>query len=203
MDVGDRLRRLRGERGYSVRALAERSGLAVNTISLIENDRVSPSVSTLQQIAFALGEPITAFFEQEREVRTVIFGPAGRRPIVHFAHGTLEDLGTQLAGARLLPLMVRLEPAADSGEVPIVHTGLEFVFCIAGRLEYVIEDQVYAMQEGDSLVFEAHLPHRWRNTEAATARALLILVPADVRDQPTDRHFGLKELSEQKSFAQE
>lgn len=203
VEVGGRLRRLRAQRGYSVRALAERSGLAVNTISLIENDRVSPSVSTLQQIAFALGEPVTAFFENETAARTVVFGPADQRPTVHFAHGTLEDLGTQLGGARLLPLMVRLEPTADSGEVPIVHTGVEFVFCLSGRLDYVIEDQVYAMQEGDSLLFEGHLPHRWRNAAAAPARALLVLSPADVRDQPTDRHFGLKELSERERFVQE
>jgi transcriptional regulator with XRE-family HTH domain len=50
-DVSRRLRELRAEREMSLRALAERSGLNVNTLSLIENNKSSPSVGTLQQIA--------------------------------------------------------------------------------------------------------------------------------------------------------
>ena len=65
VDVGGRLRALREARQLSIRALAEASGLAVNTLSLIENGRTSPSVSTLQQIAVALSLPITAFFAPE------------------------------------------------------------------------------------------------------------------------------------------
>lgn len=57
------MRELRTERGLSIRALAEASGLAVNTLSLIENGRISPSVSTLYRAASALGVVITAFFE--------------------------------------------------------------------------------------------------------------------------------------------
>ena len=63
--VAKRLRELRTQRGYSLRALADRSGLNINTLSLIENGKTSASVSTLQQLARALAVPITAFFEEE------------------------------------------------------------------------------------------------------------------------------------------
>lgn len=63
--VGKRLKDLRTERGYSLRILAERSGLNINTLSLIENGKSSPSVSTLQQLSQALEVPIAAFFESE------------------------------------------------------------------------------------------------------------------------------------------
>ena len=65
VDVGHCLRKLRAERDLSIRSLAERSGLNVNTLSLIENGKSSPSVSTLQQLATALEVPITAFFESD------------------------------------------------------------------------------------------------------------------------------------------
>lgn len=61
--LGNRLRELRRQQGLSLRALAEKSGLSANTLSLIENGKTSPSVATLQQIALALNIPITAFFE--------------------------------------------------------------------------------------------------------------------------------------------
>ena len=65
INVGRHLRELRAGRGLSIRALAEQSRLNVNTLSLIENSRTSPSVSTLQQLASALDVPITAFFETD------------------------------------------------------------------------------------------------------------------------------------------
>ena len=61
--VGRKLRALRSRARLSLRALAERSGLNVNTLSLVENGKSSPSVSTLQQLARALDVPIAAFFE--------------------------------------------------------------------------------------------------------------------------------------------
>lgn len=62
--VGRRLRDLRTKRGFSLRVLADRSGLNVNTLSLVENGKSSPSVSTLQQLATALEVPIMAFFSR-------------------------------------------------------------------------------------------------------------------------------------------
>jgi len=193
VNVGRRLRELRAERGLSIRALAEHSGLNVNTLSLIENDRTSPSVSTLQQIALALDAPMTAFFETDAPRRSVAYIKAGQRPRAVFAHGTLEDLSAGLADRVVEPFVVMLEPNADSGPHPIVHTGYEFVFCLQGRITYTIEERGYLLEPGDSLLFESHLPHRWHNTDAAQSHAILVLYPLDARDRPTERHFAPKE----------
>lgn len=189
VDVGGQLRQLRTQLGLSIRALAELSGLNVNTLSLIENGKTSPSVSTLQQLAKALQVPITAFFESEPAQKSVVFQKAGRRPRATFAHGTLEDLGAGLTLRGGQPLLVTLEPRADSGRTPIVHTGHEFVYCLEGRLLYTIEDMSYLLESGDSLIFEAHLPHRWENVGTNPTLSLLILCPTDENDHPTDRHF--------------
>ena len=191
IDVGRNLRRLRRASGLSLRSLAERSRLAVNTLSLIENNRTSPSVSTLQQLAIALEEPITSFFESDRPKQRVSYVKADRGPKATFDHGALEDLGAGLRGRALEPILVTLRARADSGSRPIVHTGLEFVYCLQGTLEYDIEGESYRLEPGDSLLFEAHLPHRWQNPESDPARAILVLSPSDEHDRPTDRHFLL------------
>jgi transcriptional regulator with XRE-family HTH domain len=194
VNVGQRLRELRNERGLSIRALAERSGLNVNTFSLIENSKTSPSVSTLQQIAAALEVPITAFFETESPKNSIAHIVARNRPRLAFAHGILEDLGAGLTSRAVEPFVVTLEPHASSGDNPIVHTGFEFVFCLQGRMTYRVEDQSYVLEPGDSLLFESYLPHRWQNDEAQPAQAILVLYPTDARDHPTERHFTVKEL---------
>ena len=192
VNVGARLRVLRSERGLSIRLLAERSDLSVNTLSLIENGRTSPSVGTLQQIARALQVPISAFFEIEEARQTVVCQKAGQRPRAAFAHGIAEDLGAGLTLHGGQPLLVTLLPGTDSGPAPIVHTGYEFVYCLEGRLNYTIEEHSYTLEEGDSLIFEAHLPHCWGNPGRANTRSLLILCPEDENDRPTERHFATK-----------
>jgi transcriptional regulator with XRE-family HTH domain len=189
INVGRRLRELRTEHGLSIRALAEKSGLNVNTLSLIENGKTSPSVSTLQQVAAALKTPITAFFENETPPQMIVYKKADDRQAAAFAHGTLADLGTGFTHPGLEPFVVTLEPQADSGDTPIVHTGLEFVFCLEGCISYEVDGQAFTLDPGDSLLFEAYLPHRWRNAGESPSRSLLLLCPADERDHPDERHF--------------
>ncbi len=190
INVGSRLRALRASRGLSIKALAEQSGLNVNTLSLIENGRTSPSVSTLQQLAVSLRVPVTEFFETDHGDRKIVLHKADSRPKVSFSHGTMEDLGAGMSRFGAEPLIVTLEPDADSGKTPIVHTGREFVFCLEGRIAYTVDGETYRLEPGDSLLFEAYLPHQWRNLDPTPSRTLLVLCPMDERDQPTERHFG-------------
>jgi transcriptional regulator with XRE-family HTH domain len=190
VNVGRRLREIRNNRGLSIRALAEESGLNVNTLSMIENGKTSPSVSTLQQVAAALKVSITSFFETETAAQKIVYQKAGERQAAAFTHGTLADLGAGFSRAGLEPFIVNLQARADSGDTPIVHTGLEFVYCLEGSICYEVEDQVYLLEAGDSLLFEAYLPHRWQNTGETPSRSLLLLCPSDEKDRPDERHFN-------------
>jgi transcriptional regulator with XRE-family HTH domain len=176
-----------------LRALAEQSGVSVNTLCLIENGKVSPSVSTLQRIAQALQVPITALFESEIPRSTLVHMRSDSRLKAAFSHGSLEDLGAGMADRTVEPFVITLDPGADSGPSPIVHAGQEFVFCLDGQIDYVVEDRAYALEPGDSLLFDANLPHRWLNTRPAASKALLVLCPFEGRDRPTLRHFGMGE----------
>ncbi len=189
IDVGQRLRELRTAGELSIRDLAKKSGLNVNTLSMIENNKASPSLETLQQLSFVLAVPITAFFENNTPEKKVSHFKSGIRPKVEFAHGTLEDLGAGMSRRGAETFLVTLKPFSNSGENLMVHTGRETVFCLEGQLTYIIEDQTFLLEPGDSLFFEAHLPHRWQNTGAIPTRSLLVLCPADEQDRPTDRHF--------------
>jgi transcriptional regulator with XRE-family HTH domain len=190
VDVGNRVRDLRTQAGLSIRALADASNLNVNTLSMIENNKSSPSVSTLQQLAVALGVHLSAFFEARAPVRHIVFQKAGARPHAVFSQGMMEDLGAGLTLRGGQPLIVVLQPQADSGTTPIVHTGHEFVYCLEGCLTYLVDGQEYVLETGDSLIFEAHLPHRWGNKNEKPSRSLLILCPSDENDHPTERHFS-------------
>ena len=191
VNVGKRLKTLRTARGLSIRGLAGKSGLAVNTLSLIENEKTSPSVSTLQQLAAALKVPVTAFFKPDTEQKFVVFTPKNERPQTEIEKAMLQDLGAGLATKAVQPLVVTLKKGGGSGSSPIVHTGHEFVYCLSGRILYSIEEESYLLNPGDSLLFESHLPHRWENVDNNESQLLLVLYPSDLRDRVAARHFGL------------
>ena len=189
VDVGVNLRSIREKRRLSLRALAERCGLAINTLSLIENGKSSPTVSTLQQLAVALEIPIAAFFETEGPKKNIAYIKAAQRLRAIFEHGSLEDLGAGSIIQAVEPFVVTLEPQADSGRQEIVHTGYEFFYCLEGQIQYTIGQEKYLLEPGDSLLFEAHLPHCWQNLGQAEARSILVMVPSDERDRPLECHF--------------
>jgi transcriptional regulator with XRE-family HTH domain len=189
MIVGLKIRELRNQRKFSLRTLSERSGLNINTLSLVENGKSSPSVGTLQQLARALEVPMAAFFESEPVSKRVVFTGHNQRPEATFNNAHMQNLGKDLAGNMVQPFVVTLEPGAGSGERMIVHTGHEFVYCLSGRVLYAIEEVEYYLEPGDSVVFEAHLPHQWKNIDERQSQIILILYPADQREETAGRHF--------------
>jgi transcriptional regulator with XRE-family HTH domain len=189
--LGNKIRELRNLRGLSLRKLSERSGLNINTLSLVENGKTSPSVSTLQQLAHALDVPITAFFETEPASLRVVYTSHYQRPGATFGITQMQNLGKDLAGNAVQPFVVTLVPGAGSGERMIVHTGHEFVYCLSGKVLYLIEEKAYLLEPGDSLVFESHLPHRWQNICECESQLILVIIPADQREAPGGRHFPI------------
>jgi transcriptional regulator with XRE-family HTH domain len=187
--VGQRLRLIRKARKLSIRTLAEHCGLSANTLSLIENGKTSPSVSTLYQLAKGLKVPITIFFESDPYSRKVVYQKASERKQIIFSQGQMESLGAGLSGFGSEPFITRLEPGANSGSTPIIYAGREFIYCLEGSITYIVEDELYPLAPGDSLILAAYTPHFWRNSAETSSRALLVLCPDDTFDDFPERYF--------------
>ena len=140
--LGEKLRQLRSERNISQRDLAHLAGLSPNSISLIERDETSPSVSTLQSLATALNIRMSYFFEEETPT-SILHIKSGARPKIESEGVTIEGMGKTLPFQELEPFSITLESHAGSGgERQVVHSGHEFVYCLHGKIEYVIDGNV-------------------------------------------------------------
>lgn len=190
VDVASCLRELRKEREMSMRALAHRSGLSANALSMIERGKTSPSVSTLYKLADAMGVPVTAFFGPQMVRTRVVFLRANERTRVSFQRGIWEGLGGEQFVGRVEPFMLTLESGASSGDNSMVHTGHEFVFCLRGQLEYQVEKEIYNLEPGDSLLFSAHLQHRWRNRGNTVTNVLILLSGFAEGERPIAMHLA-------------
>ena len=187
--VGNKLRTVREERGLSQRELAQRAGISTNAISLIERDENSPSVSTLQSLAAALNVKMSYFFD-DQEPTQILHVKAQNRPVISSKGVQIEGLGGKLNYQEMEPFLVSLKPDSGSGERQVVHTGHELVYCLSGKVEYLIDGQIYSLEVGDVLLFEAQLPHLWRNVTDEDATLLLVLQATGQTDQSVERHFS-------------
>lgn len=190
VDVGERLRELREERDLSIRALGRLSGLSANALSVIERGKSSPSVSTLYKIATALEIPVTSFFQEKIKEHEIVHIPSSQRNRIPFHRGLWEGLGGENFSGRVEPFMLTLEAGANSGRFPMNHSGHEFVFCLRGQLEYVVEGETYHMEAGDSLLFSAALEHEWRNPGSTVTSVLFVLSCFAEDEKPSEFHIA-------------
>ena len=186
--VGERIRELRQVRRMSLRELARSSRLSANALSMIERGLSSPSVSTLYRVAEALGVGISRLFQVEENRGPIVFRRATERARLPIPRGLWEGLGGESFDGRVEPLLLTLESGGSSGPGGMVHGGHEFVYCLRGRLEYLVEGAGYELEPGDSLLFRAYQEHRWRNPGPNVTQMLLVLSGFESDEQPGQTH---------------
>lgn len=162
--VGQALNRLRLERGLTVTALAAQAGLSPAMVSRIESAQVSPSLSSLSALAGALSVPVMALLAQHEQAADIHHVKAGqglpsRRVTPGHGHDYLLLGKHGGPGGRFEAARIRIE-AADAGTLPTYqHEGYAFIHVISGAATYRCGASVFALGPGDSLSFDAKLPH--------------------------------------------
>ncbi len=170
MEIGTRLKNVREARGLSQRELAAMAGLTNGTISLIEQNKTSPSVSSLKSLLDAIPMSLSEFFAEVEEAGGTpkYFYAAGEfTELVPQDHGldarlSLRQLGNASAHS-LQMLHETYPPGADTGPDMLSHEAEEAGIVIEGIIEVTVADQVRVLNPGDGYLFDSRLPHRFRN----------------------------------------
>ncbi len=194
-DVGSQLLRLRKKRGLSLRTLAKECGLSVNAISRIERGESSPTVSSLQRLAGTLNVEVTEFFKAKPEHSTILV--RGDQRLRTRGDGVIiESLGTGLHGQSMGPFLMTLMPGASGAEEPITHGGEEFVYCLEGEIDYLIQGEWQRLKAGDSLLFLASQEHLCRNSSLEKARLLLVVQASEGQIGSTQQRHLMTEVGQ-------
>lgn len=177
--IGMRLKGMRLKSGMTIQDLAQKSKVSSNMISRIERGLTVPSVEILVKLAGAFDRSISYFVEDARKDSGVIHTRGGGGEPLFFFEEKHQIVGlTQgLRDPSFSVFIDRLDPGCHSGDSNMVHSGDEFVYVIAGAVEFVVEDEVYLLKSGDSLGFKATLPHRWRNLSSEISEVLWTVSP--------------------------
>ncbi|MBW0092083.1 helix-turn-helix domain-containing protein [Pseudonocardia sp. KRD-184] len=152
-EVGPRLRRLRRQRGVTLAALAELTGISVSTLSRLESGGRRPSLELLLPIARAhrvpLDELVGAPPVEDPRVRLPTFERGG----VVFQPLTLQTGPLQAYRMTIPADSPRSEPS------PQTHEGYEWLYVLSGRLRVVLAEHDFTMRAGEAAEFDTRLPH--------------------------------------------
>ena len=173
--IGPELKRLREAAGLSLRTLADRAGFSASFMSQVENGQVSPSIASLSQIAATLNLTLADFFAAPATAPTMVVR-AGARPSFRssWSRARIDALTPLDKDQPLEALMVTLEPGGASGKVPVGVAADQLALVYSGRPTLTLEEEVHALNKGDSVVIRARTPHRWQNDRSTAARIVLV-----------------------------
>ncbi|MGE3305604.1 MAG: helix-turn-helix domain-containing protein [Rhizobiaceae bacterium] len=165
MAIGHEVRTFRKALGITVADLARATKMSVGMLSKIENGHTSASLTTLQALSRALGVPLTAFFRRFEEPRKATFVRAGeglsierRGTRAGHQYSLLGHIDNNSSGVTVEPYLITL--TAESDVFPTFqHEGMEFLYMLEGEVDYRHGDNIYKLQPGDCLFFDADAPH--------------------------------------------
>ena len=163
IDVGAKLRSVRVAFGLSQRALARRAGVTNGLISLIEQNRVSPSVSSLKKVLDGIPMALADFFTLDLGGQPQVFFPRQELSDIGSASVELRLVGGRLAKRTMSILHERYAPNADTGEEMLTHAGEEGGVVVKGKIELTVGGESRVLGPGDAYYFKSSLPHRFRN----------------------------------------
>ena len=177
MEIGNRIRRLRLQRGLTQEELADRCELSKGFISLLERDLTSPSIATLMDILESLGTDLKTFFGESGDEK-VVFGEKDISVKEDEAcmRGCIRWLVPSAQKNRMEPILVELGPGGETYEDD-PHEGEEFGYVFAGSVHLHLGSTKLRVKSGESFCFHPSTVHWISNAGRSTARVLWIATP--------------------------
>lgn len=179
VDLGQRLKRMRLERNWTLEEVSGRTGVARSTLSKIENGQMSPTYDVLQRITRGTGLDIVELFDARRQS-----APFGRRSVTANRDGKFhptdtyhyEVLATDLSQKRMLPFKAHVRARSlDDFSGWVRHQGEEFLCVLSGRIEVFTEFySPVVLDEGDSIYFDSTMGHALVSLSEEDAEVLWI-----------------------------
>jgi transcriptional regulator with XRE-family HTH domain len=181
--VGARVKSLREAMDLSLRDLSERSGVSAPMLSQVERGDTSPTLAVAQKIAAGLDLTLSQLLRLDEDRHVVVVRSKERRTRRRRGH-VVEELTPPLPGQRSDVSEHTLGPGAATGapDDPPMHEpgSRETAVVLEGTVELFIDGQRHELAAGDSVTFDADLPHHFENNSSAEAR-LIAVVAAGLR----------------------
>lgn len=180
MKVGDIIHKLRKEKKMTLLELSSNSGVALATLSRMENGKMTGTLDSHMRIAEVLQVSLPELYRDlvasKKQVEVQI-GKVRADVFVHDKRATSEMLAPKVLNKKMLPVMIRLVKGGATHKEE-TRPGIEkFIYILDGRIEANVGTEKYDMTKGDTLYFESSLLHYFKNAGISEARLICVSAP--------------------------
>jgi transcriptional regulator with XRE-family HTH domain len=178
--LGDRIRRVRQERGLTNKDLSSRTGIDTAALERIESGETIPALGQLVRLGRALDMKMGYFISPGADQLMTVVRKDARRSISRYGeakgieHGYFyECLAPGKADRLMEPFIVTLVPT-DTEEFS-THAGQEFLYVLEGEIKVQVGDRVEFLKPGDAVYYDSDQPHLVRCVGAAVTKVLAVI----------------------------
>ncbi|MBI1247470.1 cupin domain-containing protein [bacterium] len=178
VELAERIRSLRLDRRLTLEEVASRTGQTRSWLSKVENFRVTPSLPALAEIARALDISLSKLVEGLDDKPSLTLVRKDDRKVVQRDQSeqntaVYESLAHRRKARAMDPFLITIPPGV-SREEALPHQGEEFLLVHSGPVDFQYDEEVHKLQTGDSLYFDATVPHRLINSYKRPAVVLCV-----------------------------
>lgn len=180
MHVGEIIHNLRKERKMTLLELSQKSGVALATLSRIENGRMTGTLESHMNISKALEITLPDLYKdlslskkevelQTKETRTDVF--------VYDKKSSSEMLASKVLNKKMMPILMKIHKGGNTHKEETKIGVEKFIYVLDGKVEANIGDKIYNLTKGDTLYFESSIPHYFRNIGQGESRLICVISP--------------------------
>jgi transcriptional regulator with XRE-family HTH domain len=178
MNIGGTINKLRKENKMTLLELADKSGVALATLSRMENGKMTGTLESHMKICDALGITLPELYKnlyfskkaidiQKQKSRTEVF--------IHDKKSSEEMLASKVLNKKMMPVLIKISKGGKTQKEE-TKPGIEkFIYVLEGKIEADIGEEKYNLMKGDTLYFEGAMPHCFKNTHGHDTKLLCIV----------------------------
>jgi len=181
VNVGERVRHVREQRGLSLQDIVQRTGIKEEMLTRIESGEIAPPLGTIIKLAKALEMKMGFFISGEENSPYTIVRRNDRRVVSRHdsqkgqQYGyEFESLAPHKKDRHMEPFLVTLDPA-ETEEERSTHDGQEFIYVLEGKMEVRLEEEVLVLEPGDAVYYDSTVPHLVKCSGDRSTKILAVL----------------------------
>ena len=181
VNVGERVKNVRENRGLSLQDISLRTDIDVSTLAQIEAGTIAPPLGSVIKLAKALEMKMGYFISGEEDRAYTIVRHNDRKVVSRYDSQTgkyygyeYESLAPHKKDRHMEPFLVTLEPA-DTEEERSTHDGQEFIWVLQGKMEVRLGGEIHILEPGDAIYYDSTVPHLVKCHGTETTKILAVL----------------------------
>lgn len=180
-NIGEAVKELRKERGYTLKDISEQANLSIGYLSQFERGITTIAVEQLAKIADILGVSINYFFNDDVAKEEVVTRSYDQKVLRVIHHNIYKSLSVNPNDHAMLPKIVEMLPSMNKEHVAAYpHEGEEFIYILEGILTLIIDGGEQQLYPGDSAHYSSTRPHNWANYTNRSVKFIAVHTPSDL-----------------------